>query len=168
MDLVFDHYRMNPDRYKLLFQEKENKRQNVMITLILDKIGKPIKSAVTSPSNKKTEVKLCGQEAMVSGPILTTCEHDRYEVGTTYNKEGNKDYWREGEQLHGSKCAVCTLIFSTKKNEGLIVATGTKPAFCCKNRLDQPQCHHVVCFVCFMTKMMENPVLNERASRRRS
>jgi hypothetical protein len=176
MTTVTEYFMSHKDYYEKLFSSVENRHQNEVMKLIVESVelSSCLKETLLDAVGKDDEMiglkkgnvglplscdKTLATVGMNECADLSSCEHSCYEVGINYMKEVNKEYWKEGGELDGTSCAICVLPFAANKSKDdceVLVASQSKPAYICKNRLHDPQCLYMLCSNCFMKNMLIN------------
>ena len=82
------------------------------------------------------------------------CNHELLEIGITFEKESNKEYWNNNQELQGSKCSGCLKKFVYKKQDHEDCKTSTiwckHGAYYCQNRFNPEQkCDYMLCPECW-------------------
>jgi hypothetical protein len=101
---------------------------------------------------------------------IRKCEHEKYQIGVTYNPEDLSSYFLPNNELYGVKCALCSKAFVNKDPDVTkeIKPNSRKPMFICSNRTTVLKCLHSVCFDCIHQQIiLEDSTSGNRLSRAR-
>ena len=80
------------------------------------------------------------------------CMYDHKDYIGGYEQETDKRYYNVGNDLHGTHCDECMLLFSAKEEIDMITPSIKDPIFVCLGR-HKHDCKHSLCTKCHLKKL---------------